>query len=72
MSTTVSLATATTGASIDLSFGARMIAIPIGPREQRFAIAASSAYLGRCGRPVTRVACLTMLTCSVGSQSAPC
>jgi DNA-binding transcriptional LysR family regulator len=28
-----------------------MIAIPIGPREQRFALAASPAYLGRRGRP---------------------
>ncbi len=28
-----------------------MIAIPIGPREQRFATAASPAYLGRRGRP---------------------
>ena len=28
-----------------------MVAIPIGPREQRFATAASAAYLNRCGRP---------------------
>jgi len=28
-----------------------MIAIPIGPREQRFATAASPAYIARCGRP---------------------
>lgn len=28
-----------------------MIAVPIGPREQRFACAASSAYLDRRGRP---------------------
>ncbi len=28
-----------------------MIAVPIGPREQRFAIAASPAYLDRHGRP---------------------
>ncbi len=28
-----------------------MIAVPIGPREQRFAAAASPAYLARCGRP---------------------
>ncbi len=28
-----------------------MIAIPIGPRVQRFATAASPAYLDRCGRP---------------------
>jgi DNA-binding transcriptional LysR family regulator len=28
-----------------------MIAVPIGPRVQRFATAASSAYLDRCGRP---------------------
>jgi DNA-binding transcriptional LysR family regulator len=28
-----------------------MIAVPIGPREQRFATAASPAYLERCGRP---------------------
>ena len=28
-----------------------MIAIPIGPREQRYATAASPAYLDRCGRP---------------------
>jgi DNA-binding transcriptional LysR family regulator len=28
-----------------------MIAIPIGPRTQRFAAAASPAYLDRCGRP---------------------
>jgi DNA-binding transcriptional LysR family regulator len=28
-----------------------MIAVPIGPREQRYALAASPAYLERCGRP---------------------
>ena len=28
-----------------------MIAVPIGPRVQRFAAAASPAYLDRCGRP---------------------
>ncbi|MGO4744573.1 LysR family transcriptional regulator [Serratia quinivorans] len=28
-----------------------MIAVPIGPRVQRFAAAASPAYLARCGRP---------------------
>jgi DNA-binding transcriptional LysR family regulator len=28
-----------------------MIAVPIGPRVQRFAAAASRAYLDRCGRP---------------------
>jgi DNA-binding transcriptional LysR family regulator len=28
-----------------------MIAVPIGPRVQRFATAASAAYLDRCGRP---------------------
>ena len=28
-----------------------MIAVPIGPRRQRFAAAASPAYLDRCGRP---------------------
>lgn len=28
-----------------------MIAVPIGPRLQRFATAASSGYLDRCGRP---------------------
>ena len=28
-----------------------MIAIPLGPRTQRFATAASPAYLDRCGRP---------------------
>ena len=28
-----------------------MIAIPIGPRQQRYATAASPAYLDRCGRP---------------------
>jgi DNA-binding transcriptional LysR family regulator len=28
-----------------------MIAVPIGPREQRFALAASAAYLDRHGRP---------------------
>jgi len=28
-----------------------MIAIPIGPRQQRLATAASTAYLDRCGRP---------------------
>lgn len=40
-----------------------MIAVPIGPRRQRFAIAASSAYLDRRGRPehprdLLRHACL--------------
>ncbi len=28
-----------------------MIAVPIGPREQRFAAAAAKSYLDRCGRP---------------------
>ncbi|SCM73640.1 Uncharacterized HTH-type transcriptional regulator YcaN [uncultured Pleomorphomonas sp.] len=28
-----------------------MIAVPIGPRRQRYALAASPAYLDRCGRP---------------------
>jgi DNA-binding transcriptional LysR family regulator len=28
-----------------------MIAVPIGPREQRYALAASAAYLARRGRP---------------------
>lgn len=28
-----------------------MIAVPIGPREQRFALVASSDYLARCGMP---------------------
>lgn len=28
-----------------------MIAVPIGPRVQRFALAASPAYLARCGQP---------------------
>ncbi|MBS0428010.1 MAG: LysR family transcriptional regulator [Proteobacteria bacterium] len=28
-----------------------MVAVPIGPRTQRFAAAASPAYLDRCGRP---------------------
>jgi DNA-binding transcriptional LysR family regulator len=28
-----------------------MIAVPIGPREQRFALAASAAYIARRGRP---------------------
>ena len=40
-----------------------MIAVPIGPHHQRFATAASPAYLGRCGRPthpseLLRHACL--------------
>ena len=28
-----------------------MIAVPIGPRQQRFATAAAPSYLDRCGRP---------------------
>jgi DNA-binding transcriptional LysR family regulator len=28
-----------------------MVAVPIGPREQRFALAAAPSYLDRCGRP---------------------
>ena len=40
-----------------------MVAVPIGPRVQRFATAASPAYLDRCGRPehprdLLRHACL--------------
>jgi DNA-binding transcriptional LysR family regulator len=40
-----------------------MIAVPIGPRVQRFATAASPAYLDRCGRPqhprdLLKLACL--------------
>jgi DNA-binding transcriptional LysR family regulator len=40
-----------------------MIAVPIGPRVQRFATAASAGYLDRCGRPqhprdLLKLACL--------------
>ncbi len=40
-----------------------MVAVPIGPRVQRFALAAAPAYLDRCGRPahprdLLRHACL--------------
>lgn len=42
-----------------------MIAVPIGPRVQRYALAASPAYLDRCGRPTEPEdlldhACITM------------
>jgi DNA-binding transcriptional LysR family regulator len=37
-----------------------MIAVPIGPRVQRFACAAAHAYLDRCGRPTTRASFSTM------------
>ncbi len=46
-----------------------MIAIPIGPRVQRFATAASPAYLDRRGRPVTRASCSSMRACAVGSRA---
>src|SRR5471030_1988639 len=39
------------GISYDERLEQDMIAIPIGPREQRFATAASAAYLDRRGRP---------------------
>lgn len=43
------------GCDAGIRYGERleqdMIAIPIGPAEQRFATAASPAYLDRCGRP---------------------
>jgi DNA-binding transcriptional LysR family regulator len=45
----------TTGCDADIRYDERleqdMIAIPIGPRDQRFATAASPAYLDRRGRP---------------------
>jgi DNA-binding transcriptional LysR family regulator len=44
-----------TGCDAGIRYGERlehdMIAIPIGPRDQRFATAASPAYLDRRGRP---------------------
>ncbi|MEI5666787.1 LysR family transcriptional regulator [Bosea sp. CCNWLW174] len=43
------------GCDAGIRYGERleqdMIAVPIGPAEQRFATAASPAYLDRCGRP---------------------
>jgi DNA-binding transcriptional LysR family regulator len=43
------------GCDAGIRYGERleqdMIAVPIGPRLQRFAAVASSAYLDRCGRP---------------------
>jgi DNA-binding transcriptional LysR family regulator len=43
------------GCDAGIRYGERleqdMIAVPIGPREQRFAAAASPGYLGRAGRP---------------------
>ncbi|WP_100959322.1 LysR family transcriptional regulator [Bosea sp. FBZP-16] len=43
------------GCDAGIRYGERleqdMIAMPIGPAEQRFATAASPAYLDRCGRP---------------------
>jgi DNA-binding transcriptional LysR family regulator len=43
------------GCDAGIRYGERlekdMIAVPIGPRVQRFATAASAAYLDRCGRP---------------------
>jgi DNA-binding transcriptional LysR family regulator len=43
------------GCDAGIRYGERlekdMIAVPIGPRVQRFATAASPAYLDRCGRP---------------------
>ncbi len=48
-----------------------MIAVPIGPRVQRFATAASPAYLDRRGRPGTRATCWTMPACAVASPAAP-
>lgn len=43
------------GCDAGIRYGERleqdMIALPIGPAEQRFATAASPAYLDRCGRP---------------------
>ena len=53
-----------------------MIAIPIGPREQRFATAASPAYLARHGRPehpgdLLRHACLLGRFSSSGALTTP-
>lgn len=39
------------GIRYDESLAQDMVAVPIGPRVQRFAAAASPAYLGRFGRP---------------------
>lgn len=43
------------GCDAGIRYGERlekdMIALPIGPRVQRFALVASAAYLERCGRP---------------------
>lgn len=39
------------GIRYDERLEADMIAVPIGPRVQRFATAAAPAYLARCGRP---------------------
>ncbi len=43
------------GCDAGIRYGERleqdMIAVPIGPREQRYATAAAPAYLDRCGRP---------------------
>jgi len=43
------------GCDAGIRYGERleqdMIAVPIGPRQQRFALGAAPAYLDRCGRP---------------------
>jgi DNA-binding transcriptional LysR family regulator len=49
-----------------------MIAVPIGPRVQRFATAASPAYLDRAAGPSIRAICSPMPACAAGSPAARC
>ena len=62
------------GCDAGIRYGERleqdMIAVPIGPREQRFATAASPAYLDRHGRPTIRATCSATPACSAGSAAA--
>lgn len=46
-----------------------MIAVPIGPRQQRFACVAAPTYWDRRGRPNTRAICWTMTVCEGGSPA---
>ncbi len=47
-----------------------MIAVPIGPRDQRFATAASPAYLAATAGRSTRATCSPMPACAAASPAA--
>jgi DNA-binding transcriptional LysR family regulator len=61
------------GCDAGIRYGERleqdMIAIPIGPRTQRFVTAAAPAYLAARGTPGIRATCSIMPACAVASRA---